>query len=163
MKSLSLTKVALAVLLASTTLVKADQLDQEAHEKMFGPAPRGVLVKVNPSTKIVEVFKAPELSAKIVDKTASAAETAIEIVNIESSENKIAEFKVPTSELDKDSSTEACWYGGGYGWNNWGGYYPASYNYYQPYYYPGYFNYGCYNYNYGYGYGYNNCYYGWYY
>lgn len=157
----------LAFALVVCGVVSADQLENEAKEAALS-APKGVLVKVNPETKTVEVFKAPTLNAGIVNNTASSDQTADTIRALENPANKIAEFKLTKNELDKEASTEAWyrrWYSYSWNWNSWGGYRPYYYNWYQPYsYYPGYFNYG-YNYSYYYrwNYGYNNCYYGWYY
>lgn len=144
----------------------ADQLDKEAKEAA-NTAPKGMLVKVNPETKTVEVFRANNLSAGIKANKADNSEIVASISEIEKPANKVAEFKLSSKELDKDSSTESWyyyWYGYNYRWNNWGGYRPYYYNWYRPYAYPGYFNYGYnYNYYYNWNYSYNNCYYGWYY
>jgi hypothetical protein len=159
----SLAGFVLALSLAVAPVASADQIDNEA----AGAAPAGIMVKVNPDTKTVEVFKAPILDANITNKTASEAEQKAMTDKIENPLNKIAEFKLSTNELDKDSSTEAwgChWYRPYYRWNNWCGYRPYYYNWSNPYYYgAGNFCYGNYNYYYNYGYSYNNCHYGWYY
>ncbi|NBX69029.1 MAG: hypothetical protein EBR01_08730 [Proteobacteria bacterium] len=155
--------VAMAFVFASN--VVADQLDNEAKEAA-NAAPKAMMVKVNPETKTVEVFRVNKLSDSI---TAKAATSGIEstIATIENPENKVAEFKLSNKELDKDSSTEAWWYrwwGYSYRWNYWGGYSPYYYNWGTPFYNPGYFSYGYgYRYNYAWNYGWNNCYYGWYY
>lgn len=171
MRSIFSRRLISLLILAFSGFVMADQIENEAHELI----PKGVLVKVDPATKTIEVFKAPVLSSSILNNTATADETRAAIKDIENSANKIADVTLVKKELDKDSSTDAWgyrWYGryGGYGyrnwgWNNWGGYYrPYYYNWYRPYYYyPGYFNYGYTNYNYGWNYPYNGYYYGWYY
>jgi hypothetical protein len=148
----------------------ADQIERETQENV----PQGVLVKVIPETKTVEVFQAPQLDAKIVSQSATTQEIETAIAAAATSANKIAEFRAPQGELDRESSTDAYWrigygrYGGyrgygGYGrwgWHGWGGYRPYYYNWYRPYsYYPGYFNYSHYYYPYRWNYG--N--YGWYY
>lgn len=161
----------LALSLVFSQSIKADQIDKEAKEAALTPPPAGFLVKVNPETKTVEVFRANTLDEKIKNKTATSEETAAAVREIESPANKVADFQLAKGELDKESSTEAWrhrWYGCGYGWNNWGGYRPYYYNWSSPYYYGAgnfYYGYnGCnYNYNYGWNYGYNNCNYGWYY
>lgn len=154
----------LALSLALTP-VSADQLETEAREAAAAPA--AMLVKVNPVTRTVEVFRANVLDRKILNQTASSADTAAAVNAIENPANKIAEYRVPTNELDKETSTEAYYYRGygyGYRWYGWGGYRPYYYNYYNPYYYgAGYFNYYNTNYYYNYAYTYRNCYYGWYY
>lgn len=159
-KFLFILSVALSFASAKVTL--ADQIEKEAAEGI----PQGVMVKVDPATNIIEVYKVPTLDGKVRSKTASADEMANQIANTENSANKIAEFKVSKKELE-GSSTEACWYGRGWGWS---GYTPYSYGYncYNPYSYPSSFSYGYsygyrYNYSYSYGYGYNRCNYGWYY
>ena len=95
--------VAMTFVFASN--VVADQLDNEAKEAA-NAAPKAMMVKVNPETKTVEVFRVNKLSDSI---TAKAATSGIEstIATIENPENKVAEFKLSNKELDKDSSTEA--------------------------------------------------------
>lgn len=155
----------LALSLTLSQTVNADQIEKEAKE--LAGAPAGFLVKVNPETKTVEVFRASTLDEKIVGQTATATEMNSAIATIESATTKVAEFQLSKNELDKDSSTEAWryrWYGYGYRWNNWCGYRPYYYNWSNPYYYnPGYFTYANYSYRYSYSYRYNNSYYGWYY
>ena len=147
----------------STVNVFADQIEREARETAR-PSPAGVLVKVNPDTKTVEVYRAE----KVVDQNADSTEKLAAVKSIESPSNKIAEFKLSTNELDKDSSTEAWryrWYYSSWSWNNWSGYSPYYYSWTQstPYG-AGYFNYGYrYRYNYNYSYNYNRCNYDWYY
>lgn len=167
MNHFSLKSSLIASFFLSGLTLLGDQIERETIERFKSP-PSGVLVKADPLTKVVEVFKAPAIRQSIKNKTASADEIAVEIRTIETSANKIAEFKVIKGELDRDSSTESCWYGSDWSWNGWGGYTPYSYNYYQPYSYPGSFNYGCnnsyaYAYAYAYSYNYNNANYGWYY
>ncbi len=156
--------VAMAFVVASN--VVADQLDNEAKEAAK-IAPKGMMVKVNPETKTVEVFRVNKLSDSITSKNATHSAVASTINEIENPINKVAEFKLSSKELDKDSSTEAWryrWYGYNYRWNYWGGYNNYSYNWNNAFYNPGYFNYGySYRYNYSWNYNWNNCYYGWYY
>jgi hypothetical protein len=155
--------VATAFIVASNGV--ADQIDNEAKEAAL-VAPKGMLVKVNPETKTVEVFRVNKLNDSIKSKDAvgSVVDSAINEIDVPA--NKVAEFKLSNKELDKDSSTEAWysyWYGYNYRWNNWGGYSPYNYNWYNPFYSAGYFNYGYnYNYYYNWSYSYRNCYYGWY-
>jgi hypothetical protein len=162
-KGLQAAVVAMALVVASN--VVADQLDKEANEAAK-VAPKAMMVKVNPETKLVEVFRVNKLNNAI---TAKAATNGLDstIGEIETPVNKVAEFKLSNKELDKDSSTEAWgyrWYGYNYRWNYWGGYSPYYYNWNRPFYNPGYFNYGySYRYNYSWSYNWNNCYYGWYY
>lgn len=154
--------IAAACLVMFAQASSADQIENEAKDL----APQGVLVKVDPATKTVEIFAAPTLAETVRENTASADSMESAIRNTETTLNKIGEFKLSKNELDKDSSTDAWyyrWYGSSWRWNNWGGYRPYYYNWNQPYYYAGNFNYGYYNYSYRYNYGYNNCYYGWYY
>lgn len=135
--------------------VLADQMEREAAEAV-GNAPSGVMVKVDPVAKVVEVFKFDKVDATSPDA----------VKKIEDPANKVADFKLSTKELDRDSSTDAWyynWYRPYWRWNSWGGYRPYYYNWYRPYYYPGYFNYGNYYYNYGYSYPYYGYNYGFYY
>lgn len=163
--------VVLAVLafFYSSVAAVADQIEKEAQEATLLDAPKGILVKVDPVSKKVEVFKADSLEKGILDKTASADENITALNRVDNPQNKIAEYQLAKKELDKDSSTDAWyyrWYRPYYRWNYWGGYYrPYYYNWYRPYYYyPGYFNYGYgYRYNYSYYYPYGGYYYGWYY
>ncbi len=155
----------LALSLTLSQVANADQIENESKEA--AAAPRAILVKVNPDTKVVEVFRASAVDSKILSNSASSDENAAAVNAIAVPANKIAEYTTSTKELDKETSTQATyygWYGYGYRWNNWGGYRPYYYNYCNPYYYgAGNFYYYNYNYNYRYSYGYNNCYYGWYY
>ena len=135
-----------AVFIVASNVV-ADQIDNEAIEAAK-VAPRGVLVKVNPATKTIEVFRANHLDNSITSKTAINSE-------------------MNSSINDKDTSTQAwyySWWGASWRWNSWGGYNNYNYNWYNPYRNAGYFNYNySYNYRYNYSYSYNNCNYGWYY
>lgn len=155
----------LALSLMLSQVATADQIENESKEA--AAAPRAILVKVNPETKLVEVFRASAVDSKILSNSASSDETANAISSVENAANKIAEYVPSTKELDKDTSTQATyynWYGYGYRWNNWGGFRPYYYNYYNPYYYgAGNFYYYNYSYYYRYSYNYRNCYYGWYY
>lgn len=122
-------------------IVEADQLENET---VSVSAPEAVLVKANPETKTVEVFRVNTLDKRIVNRTASMEEEVAIIEQIERSGNKIGEFSVG-KELDKDTSTEACygrWYAYGWSWSSWGGYRPFAYNWYRPFVNPGYFRYG---------------------
>ncbi|NQW44259.1 MAG: hypothetical protein HQ462_02520 [Deltaproteobacteria bacterium] len=167
MKLMTWMKAALvaAVFIVASNVV-ADQIDNEAIEAAK-VAPRGVLVKVNPATKTIEVFRANHLDNSITSKTAINSEMNSSINEIEKPANKIAEFKMSNQELDKDTSTQAwyySWWGASWRWNSWGGYNNYNYNWYNPYRNAGYFNYNySYNYRYNYSYSYNNCNYGWYY
>lgn len=163
------TSALVAVGLVFSTAIFADQIENESKEAALASAPQGVMVKVNPATKTVEVFQVKTLDTSVIAKAVPSDIGAV-INSVETSANKIAEFKLATnpSELEKEASTEAWyrrWYGYNYNWYGWGGYRPYYYNWYRPYYYnPGYFTYGySYRYNYAYSYGYNNCNYGWYY
>lgn len=150
-------KRSLLALLAVVSLsANADQIERETAEAL-GLVPQGVMVKVDPVTKIVEVYQAPSVEK---NQSLSSEKMAEQISKIEISANKIAEFKVG-GELE-ESSTQACWYGRGWGWY---GYTPYSYGYncYRPYAYNSYFTYSRYSYNYGYGCNYNRYNYGWYY
>lgn len=156
--------------------VLADQIEKESAEAV----PQGVMVKSDPASNIVEVYKIPTLDSRIRSKTASAEEMKTLILDTEIAKNKIAEFKIAKKELE-NASTEACWYGGGWGWGGYSPYYYGYNNYYpysygygcnSAYYGNSYFNYGYGNgcggygysrYNYGYNYGYNNYNYGMYY
>lgn len=134
--------------------VWADQIEKEVQEQRL-PAPAAVLVKVNAETKTVEIFRVPTAEPSILNKSSSVKDVEAAIDRIDSPANKIGELKKTKAELDKETSTEACWrgrwWGVGWRWNNWCGYYPSQYNWYNPYdNYPGYFYY-----NGGYGGGYN--------
>jgi hypothetical protein len=153
-------KLFLISALLLTGLAHADQIEREDKELTTTP-PAAVMVKVNPDTHVVSVYQIPEMDAAAKadpTKLGSLSETfAVE-------SNKIAKFSAPQHELDKEGSTPA-WYGrwcGSWRWNNWCGW-GNNYNWYRPYYNPGYFNWGGCNYGYrSYYYG-NNCYYGYYY
>ena len=140
-------------------LANADQIEREERE-ITQTAPHAVMVKVNPETATVSVYQVPEMDAAM-KADVSKLEGLSDIFTVES--NKVGEFSVPKSELDKEGSTPA-WYGrwrGGWRWNNWYGW-NRGYAWNRPYYNPGYFSWGRYNYGYRGNYYRRNCYYGWY-
>lgn len=157
--------MALAMCLAGVG--KADELDQVTTTK-----PAGVLVKVDPKSREINIYKADEVDPRILTKSVENLSEAErrnvveeEVAKVAVPENLIGHLEQAPDELDRDSSTAACWYrswGAGWGWRGWGGYY-GGYNWYRPWSYPGQFYYGAgWNYGYGYGYGYGGCNYGWY-
>lgn len=140
-------------------VANADQIEREERE-ITTTAPSAVMVKVNPETQTVSIYQVPDMDAAM-KADVSKLESLSEIFTVES--NKIAEISTSKHELDKEGSTPA-WYGrwyGGWRWNNWCGW-GRGYNYYRPYYNPGYFRWNNCNYGYRTSYYYNRCNYGWY-
>jgi hypothetical protein len=140
-------------------VANADQIEREEREVTL-TAPQAVMVKVNPDTNTVSIYQVPEMDAAL-KADPSKLEGLSEIFTVES--NKIGEFSVSKSELDREGSTPAWWgrWHGNWRWNNWCGW-GRGYNWYRPYYNPGYFAWNNCHYGYRSYYSYNNSYYGWY-
>ncbi len=152
-----------------------DQLDDEAKQAIKKNAPKGVIVKVDEKKEIIEVYKIPELDAAIKNKDIKTNhDEAIKAIATDA--NKVASYKIPKGELEKEGSREAFYYGyygrgrygRYYGYGGWGVYNPYIYNGWGGgYVYGARITYGYvgsyYTYPYAYTYAYNNCNYGVYY
>lgn len=155
--------VAVALLAGLSAFADNSELDGKATK-----APAIIIKKLDPTAKTLTTYQLdsvddsvkPEALAKL-SKEEQKAKVEAFLKSVEKPENKIAEEKVESvvakTELDKSSSTSACWYrwrgcysGGYYGGGFYGGYYGYNNYYYAP----------AWNYSYGYGYGCGGNYYG---
>lgn len=105
-------------------------------------SPEAIVRRVDPKTKTITSYRVPEKDdsfspAAISRLTQAEKKAKIEafIKSVEKPENKISVEKVeklalPTSELDRDESNNACWFGW-WGFNNYNyNSYGYNYNYY---------------------------------
>ena len=133
----------------------ANELDQETQVAM----PKGVVVKVNPQTRQMEVFKLGQISKSEMKDQAAVEQTLSDMENNDVVES-VQKVDLNQPEMDRETST-AAWYWYGYN-TNWNYYYYSTYypRYYTNTYFTYYYSYNySYNYNYYNRYWYNGCYY----